>query len=136
VHDADEIVSRARGLYGSRLHGIFAFGSRIAGNARPDSDLDVAVWLDGPFRRKDSWLPWVREFGERAPTLDPTFITRASLDTPPSWLLEAVRTGVQIWFDPTGELEAIAGALRAAISGGTYQRRLFMGLPYYARAAS
>lgn len=115
---------------------MFAFGSRVAGGARPESDLDVAVWLDGPFRREDSWLPWVREFGELEPTLDPTFITRASLDVPPSWLLEAVRGGIDIWFDPSGELAATVNALRAAIAGGTYERRLFMGLPYYARAVS
>ena len=136
VRDRDEIVARARAVYGPRLRGIFAFGSRITGDARPDSDLDVAVWLDGPFRRADSWLPWVREFGELEPTLDPTFITCASLDAPPSWLLEAVRGGVEIWFDPSGELGAVVGRLRPAVAAGTYERRLFMGLPYYARAES
>lgn len=89
VNCADEIVRRARSLYGARLHGLFAFGSRIAGGARPDSDLDVAVWLDGSFRRRDSWLPWIDEFGASDPLPDPTFITTASLDSPPSWLLEA-----------------------------------------------
>jgi hypothetical protein len=136
VRDADEIVRRVRALYGQRLRGIFASARVFAGNARPDSDLDVSVWLDAPFRRGDSWVPWMREFGDDAITLDRTFITRASLDAPPSWLLEAVRSGVEIRFDPTGEPGAIIGRLRTAIAGGTYERRLFMGLPYYARAAS
>jgi len=136
VRETDEIVRRARALYGPRLRGMFAFGSRVTGDARPESDLDVAVWLDGPFRRKDSWLPWVREFGELEPTLDPTFVTSSSLDSPPSWLLEAVRGGIEIWFDPRGELGAVIGGLRTAIGAGAFERRLFMGLPYYARARS
>ena len=133
---ADEIVRRARSLYGARLHGLFAFGSRIAGGARPDSDLDVAVWLDGSFRRRDSWLPWIDEFGASDPLPDPTFITAASLDSPPSWLLEAVRGGVEIWFDPSGVLASRLAEVRGSIEDGTYERRLFMGLPYFARAVS
>jgi predicted nucleotidyltransferase len=31
--------------YGERLHGVHLFGSRARGNARPDSDYDVAVVL-------------------------------------------------------------------------------------------
>lgn len=31
--------------YGDRLHGVHLFGSRARGNARPDSDYDVAVVL-------------------------------------------------------------------------------------------
>ncbi len=136
VTRADEIVRRARSLYGERLHGMFAFGSRIAGGARPDSDLDIAVWLDGSFRRRDSWLPWIQEFEASDPLPDPTFITTTSLDSPPSWLLEAVRGGLEIWFDPSGLLASRLAEVRRAIEDGTYERRLFMGLPYYAKAAS
>lgn len=136
MHDAGDIVTRACALYGPRLRAIFAFGSRIAGGARADSDLDLGVWLATPFRRGDAWLPWVQAFADADPTPDPTFITNASLDAPPSWLLEAVRGGVEVWFDPSGELTERLGAIRAAIEAGAYERRLFMGLPYYARAAS
>lgn len=131
----DEIVRRARAVYGLRLHGLFAFGSRVVGRPRPDSDRDVGVWLEGPIRRRDSWVPWIAEFANTDPVLDPTFITRASLDAPPSWLLEAVRSGVDVWFDPTAALTSRFAAIREAIEAGTYRRRLFMGLPYYARVA-
>jgi uncharacterized protein len=33
-------------LYGDRLEGVFLFGSRARGDARPDSDLDLLVVLD------------------------------------------------------------------------------------------
>lgn len=135
MEGADEVVRRAQVVYGSRLRGLFAFGSRISGQPRPDSDLDLAVWLEGPIRRSDSWIPWIREFAASEPVIDPTFLTNASLDTPPSWLLEAVRDGVAIWFDPAGLLGAHLAEIRSGIEGGIYCRKLFMGLPYYARVA-
>lgn len=131
-----DIVRRARAIFGPRLRGLFGFGSRVSGQPRLDSDRDVAVWLDGPIRRRDSWLPCMAEFGSAEPVIDPTFITVQSLDDPPSWLLEAVRSGVEVWFDPSGVLASRLVEIRSAIDTGTYQRRLFMGLPYYARAAS
>jgi predicted nucleotidyltransferase len=33
-------------LYGSRLERVVLFGSRARGDARPDSDYDIAVFLD------------------------------------------------------------------------------------------
>ncbi len=134
--EADEIVRRARSIFGPRLRGLFAFGSRIAGRPRADSDLDVGVWLEGPLRRGNSWLPWIEEFEATDPVIDPTFLTTTSLDAPPSWLLEALRGGVAIWFDPAGTLAARLAVMRDAIERGDYRRKVFMGLPYYARATS
>jgi predicted nucleotidyltransferase len=130
------VVQRVRAIYGERLRGLFAFGSRVAGVPRPDSDLDLGVWLDGPLRRRDTWLPWIAAFERADPPLDPTFITTTSLDAPPPWLLEAVRAGVEVWFDPSGDLAHRLRRVRAALAGGEYRRRLFMGLPYYERTAS
>ena len=46
-------VSGVRGAYGSRVQGIFLFGSRARGDHRDDSDADVAVVLaDG------DWEEW------------------------------------------------------------------------------
>lgn len=129
--DADAIVRRAQAVFGPRLRGLFAFGSRVAGMPRSDSDLDLGVWVDGVLRRGDTWGVWIAEFEN----VDPTFLTVASFESPPSWLLEAVRAGVDVWFDPTGELEHRLSGVRTALDAGTYRRRLFMGLPYYERAA-
>lgn len=131
----DDIVRRSRSVFGDRLRGVFAFGSRISGTARVDSDLDVAVWLEGPLRRRDSWIPWIEEFEHEEPPIDPTFLTSASLEAPGSWLLEAVHGGVEILFDPTGELQMRLEEMRSAIDSGRYRRKLFMGLPYYATEA-
>jgi predicted nucleotidyltransferase len=129
------IVRRAQAIYGPRLLGVFAFGSRVAGTPRPDSDLDLGIWLTGPIKRRDSWVPWIRAFEHDEPALDPTFITTRSLDAPPPWLLEAVRAGVEVWFDPCGDLAQRLRTIRAALERGRYHRRLFMGLPYYVAAA-
>lgn len=131
----DDIVRRAQSIFGERLRGIFAFGSRVAGGSRPDSDLDLGVWLEGPLRRRDSWIPWIAEFARDEPPIDPTFLTEASLQAPGTWLLEAVHGGIEILFDPTGELRARVGAIRLAVNEGRYRRELFMGLPYYVAEA-
>lgn len=44
---ADQIKARLSGALGSRLRGIVAYGSRVRDDARPDSDLDLLVLLDG-----------------------------------------------------------------------------------------
>lgn len=123
-------------LYGPRLRGMLLFGSRVIGTARADSDWDVGVWLTGPLRRRDTWLPWVTAFGDWPTTLDPTFFTQASLDDPPGWLLEAVRTGVRVIHDSTGALVAALAGVNDCIRSGRVQRQLFMGLPYYRSAVA
>ena len=136
VDERGQLTARVRKIFGKRLLGIFAFGSRIAGGARTDSDLDLAIWLEGPLKRRDTWLPWIEEFAGGDLTLDPTFLTTASFEDPPPWLLEALRGGVVVYFDPNGALAKHLAALRTDLDAGRYQRRLFMGLPYYERAAS
>nr|WP_294511484.1 nucleotidyltransferase domain-containing protein [uncultured Rhodopila sp.] len=46
---ADPVLARFRraldGIYGDRLDRVVLFGSRARGDARPDSDFDVAVFL-------------------------------------------------------------------------------------------
>jgi predicted nucleotidyltransferase len=40
-----QFAANVRNHYGSRLHGLYLFGSRARGDHRPDSDADVAVIL-------------------------------------------------------------------------------------------
>ena len=50
--DADAILARFRGtlndLYGTRLERVVLYGSRARRDHRPDSDFDIAVFIDHP----------------------------------------------------------------------------------------
>lgn len=43
-----EIKQRLLKAHGHRLRGVVLYGSEVRGEARPDSDIDVLVLLDGP----------------------------------------------------------------------------------------
>jgi predicted nucleotidyltransferase len=46
-----DFASRVRAVYGDRVEGVYVYGSRARGDARPDSDIDVAIVLrDRPLR--------------------------------------------------------------------------------------
>jgi hypothetical protein len=49
---ADPVLNRFRAaledIFGERLERVVLFGSRARGDARPDSDYDIAVFLHGP----------------------------------------------------------------------------------------
>jgi uncharacterized protein len=42
-------------MYGDRLERVVLFGSRARGNAQPDSDYDVAIFLNGMNGPSDRW---------------------------------------------------------------------------------
>jgi len=43
-------------VFGDRLQGVVLYGSEARGDARPDSDIDLLVLLDGlPHEPDDSW---------------------------------------------------------------------------------
>jgi predicted nucleotidyltransferase len=52
----DPILARFRsaleGIFGDRIERLVLFGSRARGNARADSDYDIAIFLHGPADRR------------------------------------------------------------------------------------
>jgi predicted nucleotidyltransferase len=49
----ESLHQHALEVYGDRMLGLVLFGSHARGDARPDSDLDVAVVLSGSWRRAE-----------------------------------------------------------------------------------
>lgn len=49
VHEFHE---RLAAIYGDKLKGVYLFGSHARGKAREDSDIDIAVVLEGPVNRR------------------------------------------------------------------------------------
>jgi uncharacterized protein len=43
-------------MYGTRLERVVLFGSQARGDARPDSDYDVAIFLNGNDKSFDRWI--------------------------------------------------------------------------------
>ncbi len=50
-----EFRKRAELALPGRVAKVVLFGSRARGEARPDSDWDVAVFLSGSFKAEDQW---------------------------------------------------------------------------------
>jgi predicted nucleotidyltransferase len=74
--ERDEILKRIRSrlaeTHGDRLRGIVLYGSEARGDARPDSDIDLLVLLEGPLdygrdlkANLDALYPLALELGRR-----------------------------------------------------------------------
>jgi predicted nucleotidyltransferase len=59
-------------MYGDRLERVVLFGSRARGDAQPDSDYDVAVFLNGLNGSSDRWAELHRLAALRVKFIDET----------------------------------------------------------------
>ncbi len=59
-------------MYGGRLERVVLYGSQARGDARPDSDYDVAVFLNGMNGDSDRWTELDRLAALRVKFLDET----------------------------------------------------------------
>lgn len=82
-HTEDAVVAALRGAEASFA---FVFGSRATGDARPDSDLDVAAWWEAD--HPDSWE-----------VVLPAGVDLTILNSAPLWLAGRVALHGRLLFD-------------------------------------
>jgi predicted nucleotidyltransferase len=101
----DDLERHLRTRYGSRFVRLILFGSRARGDARPDSDVDVAIVLRGPMTNRwaekeaiiDDTYPILLETGLY---IQPWPIELGALEDPssarnPALIREILHDGVQ-----------------------------------------
>ena len=93
-----EVVAR----YGSRLHAVLLYGSRARGDAREDSDYDVAVVLEGEFGFIDEF-DWMSDatydfLVERGTRVQGIPVRAGEIAKPPRpFYSNVAREGVPLW---------------------------------------
>lgn len=125
-------------LFGPKLLGVVAFGSRILGTATDTSDLDLLVVLAksipirrGLYRKWDDAAPSPSEAGIE---FDPHFahMPDHARDASAVWL-EAARSG-NVIFDPRGQIKNLLETIRKPIAEGVARRAWSHGHPYWTRS--
>lgn len=130
---AAALLTRGTEILGEALLGMALFGSRVRGDAEPDSDLDVLFAVDSgteisrdTYRRWDA-LPSV--FGGR-PTVEPHFAHLPAAESPSNLWGEAALEGVVLFERGRLVTEALVRIRRAA-AAGRLVRRISHGQPYW-----
>lgn len=128
-----DLPARGEEVLGEALVGVVLFGSRVRGDARADSDLDVlfavedATPITRGLRRR-----WDAAVGRaaRGPEVDPHFVHLPAEDSPSVLWGEAALEGV-VAFERNGRVSEALTAVRRAAAEGRWRRRTAHGQPYW-----
>lgn len=128
-----DLAARGEEVLGGSLIGVVLFGSRVRGDARADSDLDVLfVVEDGTPITRRLRRRWDASAGRatRAPEVDPHFVHFPAEDSPSVLWGEAALEGVVV-FERGGRVSEALTAVRRAAAEGRWRRRTAHGQPYW-----
>lgn len=127
------LAARGQEVLGDALVGIVLFGSRVRGDARADSDLDVlfAVEDGAPITRglRRRWDA-IAVRAARGPEVDPHFVHLPAEDSPSVLWGEAALEGVVV-FERGWRVSEALTAVRRAAAEGRWRRRTAHGQPYW-----
>ena len=128
-----DLTARAEEVLGDALVGVVLFGSRVRGDARADSDLDVLfVVEEGTAITRGLRRRWDGSAGRDTPTpeVDPHFVHLPAEDSPSVRWGEAALEGVVV-FERGGRVSEALTAVRRAAAEGRWKRRTAHGQPYW-----
>jgi predicted nucleotidyltransferase len=90
-----EARERLRNLYGDRLHRLILYGSQARGDARPNSDVDLALVLEGPVdsyeASKQTSLITISIAGNHGVYISPLHLSQKEFANERQPIVEAVR---------------------------------------------
>lgn len=122
--------------FAARLLGLVAFGSRVSGEARPDSDLDLLVVVhhdEAIVRSLYHW--WDRNIPERIAhmTVNPHFVHLPISTAATSGLWLEVALSHVLLYERGNQLSGFMGTVKEAIQQGEHVRAWSHGHPYWIR---
>lgn len=105
--DRGLLLELVRKQYGERLLSLAIFGSRVTGDYRPDSDIDLLVVCDvfpgGRMARTEEWLPMEADWS--GPYLSPLFYTPVELKNGSPVFLNLTLGEIEYLYDPQNLLK-------------------------------
>lgn len=130
------VLPRLQRHFGTKLLGLAAFGSRVRGEARPDSDLDLLVVVRydvAIVRSLYRW--WDQRIPERLSriTVNPHFahLPASAASTSGFWL--EVALSHELLYERGTQVSGFLGTVKDAIQRGEHERAWSHGHPYWIR---
>lgn len=127
LHIRDVLANLPKGCIG-----LVAFGSRVKGYARADSDLDLLVVLDSSLDLKPQlYKEWDKTFGKKCPNVSPHFVRLPIIgEEMGSLWLEVALSGLLL-FDRDLTVQKTLVSMREMIAEGKVIRKISHGQPYW-----